>query len=382
MYARKNLRLWCLSFGLMLIAVIGEPSLADQVVDEKSSTDDQALAEELSLATGQGRILHVANNGLDSLTCGAKAHPCRSIGRAIANANAGDTLLVGPGRYGDLNNNGVFGEPGEEVIDPNWYVMINVHKPLRILSRDGASVTVLDIAGAPQAVVRISSGSVIFGAPGRGFTIRGSTGNMGLIVSTFGEVTVAGNVARDNEYEGFSSGFDTQGIRYIGNLSIDNRADGFNLFGTGHVLHGNVASGNLVSGFSLGGNRFLLRDNIASGNQTRGFHLGLADHRLIRNAAIGNGQSGVLVAGRQSGELTLRKLNLYGNGISFDFGANCGLTNISGNTVTASDVFFGAASGPGSDPADQVCGNVNSPILVQSIARKEFHIPAAMRDVN
>jgi Periplasmic copper-binding protein (NosD) len=345
----------------------------------ESSTDDQALAEELSSATGQ--VLRVANNGLDSSTCGAEVRPCRSIGRAIANANAGDTLLVGPGRYGDLNNNGVFGEPGEEVIDSIQFAVINISKPLRILSRDGASVTVIDSAGAPPMVVSITSGSVIFGAPGRGFTIRGSTGNNGLGVSTSGEVTVAGNIARDNEFDGFFSSSDTRGIRYIGNLAIDNRLNGFLLFGTGHVLQQNVASGN-PTGFALGGNGYLLRDNIASGNQAQGFALALSDHRLIRNAAIGNGQSGVRVAGSSRGNLTLRNLNLYGNGISFGSETNCGLTNISGSRVTASDVFFGAASGPGADPADQLCTNVNSDIRVQSIARKEFELLADRRDVN
>ena len=58
--------------------------------------------------------LSVANNGLDSATCGSSAAPCRSISQAIANASEGDTIVVGPGRYGDLNGNRIFGEVGEE----------------------------------------------------------------------------------------------------------------------------------------------------------------------------------------------------------------------------------------------------------------------------
>src|SRR5512132_1509340 len=53
--------------------------------------------------------LTVANNGLDSDTCGSSAAPCRSISQAIDNASEGDTLVVGPGRYGDLNGNRILG---------------------------------------------------------------------------------------------------------------------------------------------------------------------------------------------------------------------------------------------------------------------------------
>ena len=58
--------------------------------------------------------LTVASNGVDEATCGAAASPCRSIGRAIANAAAGDTIEVGPGRYGDLNRINGFTDPGDE----------------------------------------------------------------------------------------------------------------------------------------------------------------------------------------------------------------------------------------------------------------------------
>jgi len=56
----------------------------------------------------------VTNNAIDSLTCGTKTEPCRSISQAIDNANTGDHILVGPGRYGDLNGDGDFNDPGEE----------------------------------------------------------------------------------------------------------------------------------------------------------------------------------------------------------------------------------------------------------------------------
>src|SRR5262247_2574920 len=58
--------------------------------------------------------LSVANNGIDSTTCGSSGAPCRSISQAIAHASEGDTVVVGPGRYGDLNGNRILGEVGEE----------------------------------------------------------------------------------------------------------------------------------------------------------------------------------------------------------------------------------------------------------------------------
>ena len=54
--------------------------------------------------------LYVTNNGVDNQACGTKAAPCRSISQAIAYAKDGDKILVGPGRYGDLNGNGSFSD--------------------------------------------------------------------------------------------------------------------------------------------------------------------------------------------------------------------------------------------------------------------------------
>lgn len=39
-----------------------------------------------------------------SPTCGRRDRPCRSISQAITSATAGDLVLVGPGRYGDLRS--------------------------------------------------------------------------------------------------------------------------------------------------------------------------------------------------------------------------------------------------------------------------------------
>ena len=71
------------------------------------------VAAALSPRAASAATLLVANNGVDSPTCGP-AEPCRSLARAIANAVAGDTIVVGPGRYGDLNGDGTLGNAAGE----------------------------------------------------------------------------------------------------------------------------------------------------------------------------------------------------------------------------------------------------------------------------
>ena len=81
-----------------------------------------------------GNTLRVANNGSDSANCGPANAPCRSISQAISNAVPGDTIIVGPGHYGDLNGNGAFTEAGDEFgkIGSGCQCMIHVDKPLKI----------------------------------------------------------------------------------------------------------------------------------------------------------------------------------------------------------------------------------------------------------
>ena len=122
-----------------------------------------------------GTTLYVANNGVDGPSCGTKTSPCRSIGQTIANAVAGDAIVVGPGRYGDLNGNGVLGEPGEEnpdVFSPGCGCVLGVNKTLTLTSSNGAAATVIDATSVAsiQNVLIIGNG-VQFGKAGKGFTV-------------------------------------------------------------------------------------------------------------------------------------------------------------------------------------------------------------------
>jgi parallel beta-helix repeat protein len=324
----------------------------------------------------QAATLTVANNGLDSDTCGSSAAPCRSISQAIAHAGEGDTIMVGPGHYGDLNGNGIFGEVGEETaaVGGGCSCMININKRLTLKSSDGAAVTVIDAGGIQIRAVRIEADGVVFGGRGQGFTIAnaGSTGfivqNASAVVSN---VTVVGNLAIHNgldQNDGFLISGSGHTIRE--NIALDNIRAGLSVNGSGHTVSDNVASGNRL-GFEVSfSGQFT--GNIASSNgDVGGIYINASVIEIRRNAVIGNGGVGIFVSGQ---DVTITDNNIFGNGT---LGSNCGLLNVSGTGVMAPNNYWGAASGPGLDPADAIeegCGGHPYPTLVDPVATKPFNI--------
>ena len=88
---------------------------------------------------------YVANTGADNGGCGVTtATACRSIQQAIELANAGDIVSVGPGRYGDLNRNGIPGDAGEERGSPGCGCVLSINKAVAVISTAGAAATVID----------------------------------------------------------------------------------------------------------------------------------------------------------------------------------------------------------------------------------------------
>ena len=384
----------------------------------------------VSGSTIEAATLHVANNGVDGAGCGTVAAPCRSISKAIANAAPKDTILVGPGVYGDLDANGAFtpatGEEAAEV-GVGCDCMVNVSKPLTILSRDGADATVLD-ASQVVTVVKITSSNVVFGAPRRGFTLwRGLSG--GVIVSAPADVKVAGNIAKFNGTAcpcppgtlgaGFSVTGGT-GHALTGNLSANNNGQGFQVDGSGHALKENlvvdvsqagffiIGSGHTVhrnssnnvggaafafdgtgheitdnvaaasGGVQISGTGHTVEGNVASGNYggAPGFFIAGSSIVFRRNAARGNEGPGIHVNSGSTG-IAITRSDLYGNGRT-DAAAgvtNCGLFNDSGTTVIATRNFWGAPTGPGLDPADDVCNGPGSTTVTTPFATGEISVP-------
>jgi hypothetical protein len=321
------------------------------------------------MAESRTRTLYVANNAIDSATCGTSNAPCRSISRAIDNARDGDRILVRPGRYGDLNGDGDFNDPGEEAAEPGFgcRCMLLVDKRLVIESTDGAAVTLLDAGGARLDVVNITASQVVFGGNDRGFTLTGArkTGDddgIGLDVQAARGVRVIGNIALGNR----SFGFNIRGSRHTvrNNISSDN-GHGFSLAATEeeHLIVGNVATSNgneeeFGHGFLISGERQSVTSNRSIGNDGVGFFLSTSDgSRFVfkENEALGNRGVGIWV--QQGPRLELHGNDIFGNlgeavGGFFPPLPNCGLANDSGSTVDATRNFWGAPTGPGPDPAD------------------------------
>jgi parallel beta-helix repeat protein len=375
--------------------------------------------------------LYVANNGIDGENrCLDARVPCRSISHAISKADAGDKIVVGPGRYGDLNEDGMFtpadGEEAGDLEDLGGGVMLKINKTLTLESTAGAGATVLNAGRASVAVVHIEADNVVFGTRQRGFTLTG--GQFGMVIAGGTKVNVESNVARGNKQDGFF----VIGREHVltANAARTNGDAGFFVaFGSGHTLDANVATDNTGAGFAVAGSENTLTNNFASANREgfalvsggehrltgnvanasreSGFRINCCENRLTgnvasangsfgfdigldvflrrpfeeksrsslrefrRNAALGNRLGGILVF---DFNVRLTESNLFGNGAGAA-GGNCGLANRSEGEVSAPRNFWGAADGPGDDPADALCDAPGSSTAFTPVANKAFDIP-------
>jgi hypothetical protein len=352
-------------------------------------------------ATASGTLVQVANNGLDTATCGSRAAPCRSIGRGIERANAGDTVLVGPGKYGDLNEDGILGGPGEESGFNN--TALHITKAVRVVSSAGAALTVIDGGGGLSlfSTVKIDANNVVFGEVEGGFTLTG--GESGLTTDGYTGVRIVGNIASGARAMGFwvNAGGTTPGVIDVSyNIAHDNGQVGFLVGsllessrvtvrynksysnGTGiisatygrHEVAYNEVSNNSGTGISVDFTPSFVHHNVVTGNNmgitTGSWGVGREPSvgpLVSRNSLIGNTRFGVLITAGPV-RMVLKENNFYGNGVSTDeYGANCGLANFTGGTLAAPNNYWGAATGPGSEPADVACGN--DPVVTTPFAR-------------
>jgi len=339
-----------------------------------------ALATVFAGSVAEGATLRVAGNGTDSSACGQGQQPCRSIGRAIANAASGDEIVIGPGRYGDLNDNGIFGETGEEAAEAGFgcFCMIRIDKALTLRSRDGAFTAILDAAGAAMAVIRVLADDVLIGGSGTGLTLTGSgSGISGLVVVNASGVTISDLVLTGNGLDGIDI-FGGTGNALRRNLAMGNGQAGFAVLGgSSHVLHENVSNLNSVGYWFNGGSGHELRGNLAIANHLQGLLLGDAGVVVDGNAVIGNHRTGIHVLGSVP---VVRHNNIYANHDSTAGSINnCGLTNHSGGTLDATENFWGAAAGPGPNPADAVCNSAGSVTISDPVAPAEFRVRVRLR---
>ena len=252
-------------------------------------------------ATVKAATVWTSNVGTDGSSCGTSAKPCRSISQAIVNATDGDTILVGPGHYGDVNGDGNFTGPGDEQPDPTAGESVSLNAPigcivcitkaLHIYSTAGAALTVIEANASTGlgSTVMIERDGVDFGAVDHGFTITGG--------NAYG-VTIA------PDYAGSLLGV-SQNMSVMGNIDIGDVV-GFNVQGldwnrrcpapfcqfTAQILLAGNRAINNSTGFMVNPNywqdragQFMVRDNEALGAGT-GFSIspGTSDEDLNYSA--------------------------------------------------------------------------------------------------
>lgn len=361
------------------------------------------LAGAILLSTGSiaaASTLYVANNGSDIFPCGAVTSACRSITFAIQQATAGDTILVKPGRYGDLDGDGALQSLGEETGSPipTSQGAVYVDKQLTILSTAGAEATIIDIGGAKQAVVELAANGVRFGEKNQGFTLRGSQG-YGLLSDGRNGLTIAGNIAHDAPFFGFlvnatgpgtelrhntafgnGSGFYVTGwdassvVTVSANAAIDNLS-GITTGGiAAHRIVANQVSGNEYTGLAVNWGPAKFSRNQVTGNGSGASVNGYSNIPLAhgpvftRNNFVGNRRNGVdVIQGPQGVAVQIRENNIFGNG-------NCGTTNQTDAPLDARNNFWGVPTGPAfQDPADEACPGAQ-PTLTTPFATTEFDV--------
>ena len=309
-------------------------------------------------SSASAAALYVAGNGTDSGTCGGKETPCRSITQTIANSVDGDDIVVGPGRYGDLDRDGILGETGEEpsATCSAGNCLIVVDKSLSVVSSSGAFSTVIDPGpeNTIEATIELQAPESALGAPNKGFTLYAPaevlTATVNVVYqATDSTVTACITHAPDGDHVGYS--VDTPGAVLTGNHALGGSA-GF-VIGASSInvlLTGNSATGGNGDGFILDGIGTIAVGAVANANRYGMIILG-TDVAVRDSSVLANAREGVRI--QAPATATIVDSNIYGNGTDGGF-INCGI-NVSGGTLTATDVWWGAATGPGPDPADAAC---------------------------
>lgn len=329
-----------------------------------------AIVLGLAIGSADAATLYVGANGLDGATCGTKTAPCRSITATIAAAAPDDKILVGPGRYGDIDADGTVGDVGEETPAPGCGCVLAVNKPVSITSTGGAASTIVyaRFVGLNTTVLVIADGSE-FGAPGKGFTVTNTAANPGAgIVIDSQNVAIRGNqvVLLD----------DAKGFGRIGIETVD-------------FLQTMLIEANEVSEWGIGIRTRvgkIVRNNKLVGNR---FGISATGGEVVRNVVVSNGDVGGSGAGiRLDGPTMAVGNTVHGNAIGFivqsGFTGVVEKNNISGNVdcglssaapvLNTSRNYWGSATGPGSDPADDVCDATGggSTVTVLPFATKPF----------
>ena len=180
-------------------------------------------------------------------------------------------------------------------------------------------------------------------------------GAAGIYIPSVGAgTTIQDNLAQGNGLAGLSVllAHGETGIRVENNLAIGNGDLGIGITGPGKKIKNNVCIGNVYGGFHLTGHNPAFQDefsgNLATTNQQAGVWLH-EDFNTVSN-------------------FKFQKNNIYGNDLAG--GLNRGVVNETGTEIYLRKNFWGAASGPGADPADNVRDDGANSVTHTSPAKK------------
>ena len=343
--------------------------------------------------------LQVSVVGSDSSSCGSSSSPCRSISQAIENANGGDTIVVGPGRYGDLDQDGTLGESGEEFGSDSEDAGIVIDKALKLISSAGAPSTVIDINESFSNLIKITVPSVIFGKPNKGFSLY-SKGILAIQVEG-GQSQVQGNIISGSPQNGIQVGYSSSssasvdrgkmtdnfvtgstgtGVTFCSranqwNVSRNrvtlNQQDGIENAGDGHTFRANAITGNFNNGLESSGDNVTVRRNLLDANGVVGISATGQNLTVIGNSIVGNGSFGLFTNQAKA----IQRNNLGGNNpfLTGNF-IDCGLFIEMNESPNVDGNYWGSNGGPGSEGSDRICTNTLTPLPEPSFRSKPFKI--------
>jgi hypothetical protein len=253
--------------------------------------------------------------------------------------------------------------------------MVAVTRPVIVISSHGAASTVIDgtNSSAETNVLFITGGGGEFGRPGHGFTVTRTLdlSSKGIEIDSI-DAKVRGNqVVLGAGLVGGATGIDARnpsGPLLIEGNQVVGWVTGIHALGNGKTVRKNVVVDN--------SDGIVARDSTAVvGNVVTGNHEGIIlshSATAIGNAVHGNLEG--LVADSLSSAGRFERNNVLGN-------TDCGLTNPFTQQVDVNAVnnYWGAATGPGVDPADDSCDEGSTTTLKTPFATNPFRVSAPIR---
>jgi hypothetical protein len=332
-----------------------------------------------------------AATGADSSTCGSSASPCKTIGQAVANAVAGDTVSVAAGTYAE---------------------QVTLAKRLTIIgpgiARDPSGRAVV----APPASVNNgfllgpgSAGSVV-----TGFWVQGAQGEGILAVQT-SDVTISDNAVQNND-QGASNPSTTyqecqaqgpipgdcgEGIHLMSvtgsfvvwNQSMSNSggillSDEFGPTARNLVAHNVVIDNNDDCGITVVGHNSHAFANGKTAPSVGGVYANtIADNVANDNGVVGQG-AGIILAGAGPGTAVYRNVvtgnTAHGNGLAgvtlHDHAPGQFMNGnvIIGNTFDANDTTGGANNGPGDGDTGGALTQTADVIIFSAVDQVKFTV--------